>query len=126
MACHQLLAYCGNTGGPLAGMLRKGIAGSDTVADHLNVLGAGGAGTLAVVEGAASLILREVLASIYDGLGLDCLGDGTFRALVLARVIEPASKLDTIRVLTEIGVASPHRVRFMRCRKRVVRRYYRA
>ena len=68
----------------------------------------------------------EVLAGIYDDLGLDRLGDGTFRALVLARVIEPASKLDTVRVLTEIGVASPHRVTFMRCLKRVVERDYRA
>jgi hypothetical protein len=41
-------------------------------------------------------------------------------------VIEPASKLDTVRVLTEIGVASPHRVTFMHCLKRVVERDYRA
>ena len=88
-------------------------------------VGAGGAGMLAVVEGTASLILWEVLAGIYDDLGLDRLGDGTFRALVLARVIEPASKLDTVRVLTEIGVASPHRVTFMRCLKRVVEREHR-
>ena len=79
-----------------------------------------------MVEGTASLILWEVLAGIYDDLGLDRLGDGTFRALVLARVIEPASKLDTVRVLTEIGVASPHRMTFMRCLKRVVERDYRA
>jgi Transposase DDE domain group 1 len=35
---HPLLAYCDNTGEPLAGMLRKGSAGSNTVADHLPVL----------------------------------------------------------------------------------------
>jgi hypothetical protein len=35
---HPLLAYCDNTGEPLAGMLRKGSAGSNTVADHLAVL----------------------------------------------------------------------------------------
>jgi hypothetical protein len=35
---HPLLAYCDNTGEPLAGMLRKGSAGSNTVADHLQVL----------------------------------------------------------------------------------------
>jgi|SRR6516225_1020098 len=34
-----------------------------------------------------------------------------------ARVVEPASTLDTVRVLTEIGVVSPHRVTFMRCFK---------
>jgi hypothetical protein len=35
---HPLLAYCDNSGEPLAGMLRKGSAGSNTVADHLAVL----------------------------------------------------------------------------------------
>jgi hypothetical protein len=35
---HPLLAYCDNTGEPLAGMLRRGGAGSNTVADHLEVL----------------------------------------------------------------------------------------
>jgi hypothetical protein len=92
----------------------------------LDGAGAGGVGAPAVAGGTASLILWEVLAGIYDDLGLDRLGDGTFRALVLARVIEPASKLDTVRVLTEIGVASPHRVTFMRCLKRVAGRDYRA
>ena len=58
----------------------------------LGDVGAGTVGTRAVVEGTASLILWEVLAGIYDGLGLDRLGDATFRALVLARVIgRPAS-----------------------------------
>jgi hypothetical protein len=37
---HPLLAYCDNTGEPLAGMLRRGSAGSNTTADHLEVLGA--------------------------------------------------------------------------------------
>ena len=35
---HPLLAYCDNTGEPLAGMMRAGSAGSNTVADHLAVL----------------------------------------------------------------------------------------
>jgi hypothetical protein len=37
---HPLLAYCDNTGEPLAGMLRPGSAGSNTAADHLTVLDA--------------------------------------------------------------------------------------
>ena len=37
---HPLLAYCDNSGEPLAGMLRKGSAGSNTAADHLQVLDA--------------------------------------------------------------------------------------
>jgi hypothetical protein len=35
---HPLLAFCDNTGEPLAGMLRRGSAGSNTAADHLTVL----------------------------------------------------------------------------------------
>ena len=35
---HPLLAYCDNTGEPLAGKLRRGGAGSNTVTDHLEVL----------------------------------------------------------------------------------------
>ena len=37
---HPLLAYCDNTTEPLAGMLRKGSAGSNTTADHLDLLAA--------------------------------------------------------------------------------------
>jgi hypothetical protein len=33
-------------------------------------------------------------------------GDEVFRHLVLARIIEPVSKLDSIRVLEEAGVAA--------------------
>ena len=36
---HPLLGYCDNTGEPLAGMMRRGGAGSNTTADHLQVLG---------------------------------------------------------------------------------------
>jgi hypothetical protein len=35
---HPLLSYCDNTDEPLAGMLRRGSAGSNTTADHLQVL----------------------------------------------------------------------------------------
>ena len=35
---HPLLSYCDNTGEPLAGMMRRGGAGANTVADHLTVL----------------------------------------------------------------------------------------
>jgi hypothetical protein len=37
---HPLLGYCDNTDEPLAGMLRPGDAGPNTVADHLQVLDA--------------------------------------------------------------------------------------
>jgi hypothetical protein len=37
---HPLLSYCDNTGEPLAGMMRKGSAGSNTTADHIAVVNA--------------------------------------------------------------------------------------
>src|SRR5690242_1614564 len=45
----------------------------------------------------------------YRALGLDdaAAGDEVFRHLVLARIIEPASKVDSLRVLDEAGVAPP-------------------
>src|SRR5690349_22026386 len=42
-----------------------------------------------VVEGTASLIVWETLAAIYDQLGFGQIRDDAFRALVLARIIEP-------------------------------------
>lgn len=41
------------------------------------------------------------------GLGVAAGGDEVFRDLVLARIIEPASELDGLRVLEEAGVAVP-------------------
>src|SRR5215203_1204729 len=53
--------------------------------------------------------LWEVLVTAYELLGLDqaCGRDEVFKLLTLARVIEPTSKLDSIRVLTEVGIAAP-------------------
>jgi hypothetical protein len=78
-----------------------------------------------LVEGTASLIVWETLEAVYAWLGLDQIGDNAFKALVLARIIEPTSKADTVRVLTELGVPGPTRVTFMRCLKRVIERDYR-
>ena len=50
--------------------------------------------------------LWEALCTVYDQLGLDeATGwDEVFRQLVLARIIEPTSKADSLRVLAEAGV----------------------
>jgi hypothetical protein len=52
--------------------------------------------------------LWEALCAAYDTLGFgDATGDDqVFRDLVLARIIEPTSKLDALRVLEEVGVAT--------------------
>mgnify|MGYP000852010179 CR=1 FL=1 len=53
--------------------------------------------------------LWEALAAGYRVLGFDkaCGGDVVFEQLVLARLIEPTSKLDSIRVLEEMGIPAP-------------------
>lgn len=59
------------------------------------------------VVSTSSLLLWDVLAGAYADLGFDALADNAFRAMVLARIVEPASKADTLRVLEEVGVACP-------------------
>ncbi|MGK2881523.1 MAG: IS1634 family transposase [Mycobacterium sp.] len=50
--------------------------------------------------------LCDALSRAYDALGFDeaAGGDEVFRQLVLARIIEPTSKLDSLRVLEEAGI----------------------
>ena len=52
--------------------------------------------------------LWDALCRAYDTLGFDDAagGDEVFRQLVLARIIEPTSKLDALRVLAEVGVVA--------------------
>jgi len=50
--------------------------------------------------------LWDALVTAYEALGFDAAtgGDTVFRDLVLARIIEPTSKVDAARVLEEVGV----------------------
>lgn len=72
-----------------------------------------------------SPVLWDALAGLYDALGFAVIRDEAFRVLVLGRIIEPISKVDTVRVLTEVGVVSPSRATFRRCLQRIVERDYR-
>jgi hypothetical protein len=51
----------------------------------------------------SSRLLYAAIGMVYDGLGFDAVGDEVFRDLVIARIVEPASKLDSLRVLTDLG-----------------------
>ena len=55
------------------------------------------------VMGTCSRLLFDVLAEVYDGLGFAVVADETFRDLVIARIVEPTSILDTGRVLADLG-----------------------
>ncbi|WP_458860425.1 IS1634 family transposase [Mycobacterium adipatum] len=52
--------------------------------------------------------LWSALSEVYELLGFDAVagGDEVFRQLVLARIIEPTSKADSLRVIDEAGIAA--------------------
>ena len=50
-----------------------------------------------------SRLLYGVIGGVYDWLGFDVVADAVFRDLVIARIVEPTSKLDANRVLADLG-----------------------
>lgn len=55
--------------------------------------------------GTNSRLLYDVLAHVYDWLGFGEVGDEVFRDLVIARIVEPTSKIDALRVLADLGAS---------------------
>ena len=78
----------------------------------------------AVVTGSSSALLVEVVRAAWKALGFDVVGDEAFFQLVLARLVEPTSMLDSARVLTELGIVPVHRATMHRCLARIARRGY--
>lgn len=69
---------------------------------------ANGGAPLAIASMRAGHLL-DALGRAYDALGFAAAAeqDEVFKALVLARIIEPTSKLDSLRVLDEAGARAP-------------------
>lgn len=59
------------------------------------------------VVATSSQVLWQVLTDAYSRLGFDVLADEAFRAMVLARIVEPTSKADSLRVLADLGAPAP-------------------
>jgi transposase len=77
------------------------------------------------VVGTSSALLWQTLMNVYARLGFDVLADDGFRAMVLARIVEPTSKAAAVRVLEEVG-APPVSVRTLfRSLTRTQKRDYR-
>jgi hypothetical protein len=53
--------------------------------------------------GTSSRLLYDVIGGIYDWIGFDVVDDPVFRDLVIARIVEPTSKTDALRVLADLG-----------------------
>ena len=60
-------------------------------------------------------LLWTALQEEYRKPGFDRLGDEVFEALCIARIVEPTSKLDSLRVLADLGVDPINRNKLYRC-----------
>ena len=63
----------------------------------------GAAVTPGRTAGTSSRLLYDVIGGIYDWVGFDVVDDAVFRDLVIARITEPTSKADSLRVLADLG-----------------------
>ncbi len=83
-------------------------------------------GRPAPITSKRSALLWQVLTHAYTRLGFDTIGDEAFAQLVLARIIEPTSKADSVRVLNEIGAPTVSLRTMFRSLQRAQERDYRA
>lgn len=73
-----------------------------------------------------SRLLFKVLKEQYDYLGFAKLGDEYFTYLSIARIVEPTSKLDSLRVLSDLGIGNLSKDQLYRCLSRVNEKDYRS
>ena len=81
--------------------------------------------TTILLKQSVSDVLYDALLEQYRALGFDQLHDDDFASLVIARLVEPTSKLDTVRVLADLGLHLTSEDRLQRCLKRVIANHYR-
>jgi hypothetical protein len=94
----------------LKAVARQRLAGGQGELDldvDADALAASGAGPLQIASSQMTP-LWDALGAVYDQLGFDTATeqDEVFRHLVLARIIEPTSKADSLRVLAEAGIGT--------------------
>ena len=80
---------------------------------------------VAVIEGKRSQLLVDVIRGSWERLGFDTIDDEAFFQLVLARLVEPTSKLDSVRVIEELGLVAAHRNTFTKALRRCADKDYR-
>jgi hypothetical protein len=105
--------------GLLAGSAGQGVLVPEPVAAPDRRDGAGR------VVSTDSRLLFEALGSVFTGLGFGAVEDEVFTGLVLARIVEPTSLLDTGRVLTDLGQAPASYATMKRTLTRCLKRGYR-
>lgn len=73
----------------------------------------------------SSDFLFKVLNRQYQKLGFAQLEDPDFTNLCIARIVEPTSKLDSLRVLIDLGIDDLSKDRLYRCLQKVIEKDYR-
>ena len=105
---HLGSAHTGEQVEALKAVALQRIAGGQQQLDlGLEVAAVAAAGGPLEITGSRMGHLWDGLSRAYDALGFDDAagGDEVFRALVLARIIEPTSKEDSIRVIEETAAS---------------------
>ncbi len=77
------------------------------------------------IRRSVSTVLFDALMEQYNKLGFDGLGNPDFAYLCIARLVEPTSKLDSIRVLNGLGITGLSKSGLHRCLKLIIANNYR-
>lgn len=78
-----------------------------------------------ILKSSSSTLLYKTLLGEYERLGFHSLKDQTFAHLTIARIVEPVSKLDSLRVLLELGVNNIDKNQLYRSLKGIIKNDYR-
>jgi hypothetical protein len=78
-----------------------------------------------VIKRSFSGLLRNTLREQYNKVGFNKLDDDVFEALCITRIVEPTSKLDSLRVLADMGVGPIDQNRLYRCLAKAAKLDYR-
>lgn len=70
-------------------------------------------------------LLWEALHKEYQKLGFTEIGDEVFESLCLARIVEPTSKIDSLRILADPGVKVPYKNKLYRSLEKAAEQGYR-
>lgn len=78
-----------------------------------------------ILKSSYSTLLYKTLLGEYEKLGFHSLKDHVFALLTIARIVEPVSKLDSLRVLLELGVDNIDKNQLYRSLQRIIKNDYR-
>jgi hypothetical protein len=104
----------------LMGLARQRLQG-----DQLQLFPEGGSSLRVGLRRSFSGVLWNALRGQYQVLGFSTLEDEVFEALCIARIVEPTSKLDSLRVLADMGIGPFDRNKLYRSLARTADQEYR-